>query len=139
MVGHVGEAKTDPQEEEQQREGVLARCPQMEVELDSAGLTRRNPVQVPAHSEVVLWAQVSGGGLAEGQCGLVEGIEDGGEWKVARGLVQVRGGRVLLWIANVHPFPIELPRRRPLATIASIDPSQVQGGRDMVLQTPNPH
>ncbi|KAJ8375285.1 hypothetical protein SKAU_G00058650 [Synaphobranchus kaupii] len=89
-------------------------------------------------SEVVHWAQLSGGGLAKGQCGLVEGVDDGGEWKVARGLVLVRGGLVLLRIANVHPFPIDLPRRRPLVTIAGIDCSQVQGGRNMVLQTPNP-
>ncbi|KAJ8346961.1 hypothetical protein SKAU_G00283620 [Synaphobranchus kaupii] len=94
--------------------------------------------RIPVHSEVIHWAQVSNGSLTEGHSGLVEGVEDGGEWKVARGLVRVLGGQVLLWIINVHPFPIELPRRRPLVTIARIDPSQVQGGRNMVLQTPSP-
>ncbi|KAJ8369143.1 hypothetical protein SKAU_G00091710 [Synaphobranchus kaupii] len=171
--GQLDGAKTDPREEEQQKEEVLGRCPQVgvavggrrflclldtgsQVTLFGEGYYRRwlgdrpmqNPalswsglkdsIQVPVRSEVVLWAQVSGGGLAEEQCGLVEGVKDGGGWKVARGLVQVRGGRVLLQIANVHPFPIELPRRRPLVTIAGIDPSQVQGGRDLVLQTPSP-
>ncbi|KAJ8347010.1 hypothetical protein SKAU_G00284110 [Synaphobranchus kaupii] len=106
--------------------------------LGSARLTLRDPVQVPARSEVVRWAQVSGGGLAEGQCELVEGVKDGGEWKVARGLVWVRGGRVLLRIVNVHPFPIELPRLSPLATIASIDPSQGQGGPRHGAADPQP-
>ncbi|KAJ8352057.1 hypothetical protein SKAU_G00235330 [Synaphobranchus kaupii] len=227
VVGHVGGEKTDPQEEEQQREGMLGRCPQVEMEVSGQkfpcllntgsqvtlfseqyyqwwlgdrpmqnptileclnlraanglqipftgyavsdfvvggvhvpkkGLVivwddclgsewgvlgmnviqhcwgERDPAQIPAHSEVVRWAQVSNGGLAEGQCGLVE---DGGEWKVACGLVLVQGGRVLLWIANAHPFPIELPRQRTLATIAGIDLSQVQGGCNRVLQTPSP-
>ncbi|KAJ8346545.1 hypothetical protein SKAU_G00279460 [Synaphobranchus kaupii] len=84
--------------------------PPVQEQLGNACLTWRDPVQIPAHSEVVRWAQVSNGGLAEGQCGLVEGVEDGGEWKVAQGLVRVRGGRVLLRITNVYPFPIELPR-----------------------------
>ncbi|KAJ8356411.1 hypothetical protein SKAU_G00192050 [Synaphobranchus kaupii] len=112
--------------------------PPIPEQLSSVRLTRRDPVQVPVHSEMVRWAQVSGGGLAEGQCGLVEGVEDGNGWKVARRLVRVRGGGVLLRIAKAHPFPIELHRRRPLATIASIDPSRVQGGGNMVLQTPRP-
>ncbi|KAJ8375754.1 hypothetical protein SKAU_G00063340 [Synaphobranchus kaupii] len=116
----------------------LQNRPPVPKQLGNTHLTRRDPVQIPAHSEVVCWAQVSGGGLAEGQCGLVDGMEDGGEWKVAWGLVRVQRGQVLLQIANVHPFPIELYRRGPLATIAGIDPSQVQGDHDMVLQTPSP-
>ncbi|KAJ8359212.1 hypothetical protein SKAU_G00157370 [Synaphobranchus kaupii] len=92
-----------------------------------ASLTFR---QVPAHSEVLRW----GGDLADGQCGLVEGVDDGGEWKVARGLVRVQGGRVLLRIANIHPYTIELSCQRPLVTIAGI----VQGACDIVLQTPSP-
>ncbi|KAJ8375774.1 hypothetical protein SKAU_G00063540 [Synaphobranchus kaupii] len=148
MVGHVGRAKTGP--EEQQREGLLGRCPQVAVEvggwkflclldtgsqitlfsegynlwfgeqplqnpavlewlflraenglqipfigyaLRSAHLTRRDPVQVAALSEVLRWAQGSGEGLSDGQCGLVEGVDNGGEWKVARELFQVQGGR----------------------------------------------
>ncbi|KAJ8333523.1 hypothetical protein SKAU_G00415310 [Synaphobranchus kaupii] len=54
-------------------------------------------------------------------------MEDGGEWQVVRGLVRVWGGQVLLRIANIHPFPIELQRCRPL-----------QGDCNMVLQTPSP-
>ncbi|KAJ8380703.1 hypothetical protein SKAU_G00014810 [Synaphobranchus kaupii] len=108
--------------------------PPVPEQLGNTRLTRRDPVQITAHSEVVRWAQVSGGGLAKKQCGLVEVVEDGGEWKVARGLVRVRGGGVLLWIANVHPFP----RWHPLATIAGLEPSQVQSGCNMALQTPSP-
>ncbi|KAJ8381169.1 hypothetical protein SKAU_G00019470 [Synaphobranchus kaupii] len=33
MVGHVGGAKMDPEEEERQQEGVLGRCPQVEVQV----------------------------------------------------------------------------------------------------------
>ncbi|KAJ8380698.1 hypothetical protein SKAU_G00014760 [Synaphobranchus kaupii] len=112
----------------------LQNRPPVPEQLGNTRLTRRDPVQIADHSEVVRWAQVSGGGLAKKQCGLVEVVEDGGEWKVARGLVRVRGGGVLLWIANVHPFP----RWRPLATIAGLEPSQVQIGCNMALQTPSP-
>ncbi|KAJ8351885.1 hypothetical protein SKAU_G00233610 [Synaphobranchus kaupii] len=133
------------------REGVLGRCPQVQLEnrppfseqLGNALLTRRDPVQIPAYSEVVRWAQVSGGGLAEGQCGLVEGVEDAGESKVARGLVRCGeagyycGSRTYTLYPLHTPF-IELPRQQPLATIAGIDHSRMQGSCDMVLQTPSP-
>ncbi|KAJ8351924.1 hypothetical protein SKAU_G00234000 [Synaphobranchus kaupii] len=126
-VGHVDGVRMGLREEEQQREGVLGRCPQVEVEilfigyavmdfkvggstrartgppvpeqLASVCLTQRDPVQVPARSEVVRWAQVVGAWQ-----------KDSADW--------------------LKPSRMEAN--------GNIDPSQVQGGRDMVLQNPSP-
>ncbi|KAJ8364615.1 hypothetical protein SKAU_G00134460 [Synaphobranchus kaupii] len=54
-------------------------------QLGNACLTRGDPVQVPAHSEVLRWVQVSGGGLVEGQSGLVEGVDNGGTGRPRHG------------------------------------------------------
>ncbi|KAJ8277589.1 hypothetical protein GJAV_G00077110, partial [Gymnothorax javanicus] len=52
--------------------------------------------------------------------------------------VCVRGGKVPLRLINVHPYPLSLPRRRPLAKVSRIAPSQIQGGCELVLRTPRP-
>ncbi|KAJ8340593.1 hypothetical protein SKAU_G00352260 [Synaphobranchus kaupii] len=98
-------AKTDPQEEEQQREVVLANRGKRDESgsghFRSATDSRTDPPSwscwampiLPAeiqsrfrpNSEVVCWAQLSGGDLVDRQCGLAEGVEDGssGRCKVA--------------------------------------------------------
>ncbi|KAJ8334208.1 hypothetical protein SKAU_G00398470 [Synaphobranchus kaupii] len=74
----MGGAKTGPKEEEWQKEGVLASqqgkarrewekafavCHHLQkrapIPEQLGSLTQRDPVQVPAHSEVLRWAQVS--------------------------------------------------------------------------------
>ncbi|KAJ8333965.1 hypothetical protein SKAU_G00412840 [Synaphobranchus kaupii] len=157
----------DPLEEEQQREGVLGSCPQVEVEVGgwkypclldiSSQVTLFSeeyyqwwlgdrPMQNPA---VLEWLNpCTANGLQISFIGyavmdfIIGGVQATlvlpGETQSRSQEYHCGGGRVPLRIMNVHPFPIELPRRHPLATIAGIDPSQVQGGRNIVLHTPSP-
>ncbi|KAJ8359029.1 hypothetical protein SKAU_G00155540 [Synaphobranchus kaupii] len=50
-VGHMGGAKTGPEEEERQREGVLGRCPQVDVD------GRKFPCLLDTGSQVTLFSE----------------------------------------------------------------------------------
>ncbi|KAJ8356902.1 hypothetical protein SKAU_G00196960 [Synaphobranchus kaupii] len=101
-------------------------------------LDRREKVIVPPNSEFLCWGRVVGGPWDSEMAGLVEAVEEPADWCVGRSLVRVQEGKVPLRLVNVHPYPIHVPSRRPLAIISVIEPSQVQGGRDMVLRAPRP-
>ena len=111
---------------------------QMELQ-GVARLQRQSPVRLPPTTETIIWAQVPQAAGLQDCLVLVEDLEDHGhEWRVARSLSWTRGGRVPLRICNPNPFPLELPQRRPLATVTQVDPRDVQGRSKLVLRNTGP-
>lgn len=121
-------------------EQAFALCRQVEEESPPDGkvgvarLTRQDPVEVPAHSEMILWAQVLETSKPTHSCVLVEGINDEEQWHVAKTLAHIKDGKVPIRIKNVNPFPIVVPQRRPLASVYQVNTSDVHGERELVLR-----
>lgn len=101
---------------------------------DELQATDRLQVTVPLdpQSETLVWASVPQAIGGKEQCVLVEGCQDGESgWLVARAVVQVSKGRIPL--RNPHPYTKDLPARRPLAKVTSVDQGDIQAQRELVL------
>ena len=90
---------------------------------------------------MIVWTDVSHG--SPDHLVLVENLPDdtGAEergWRVARTLTWTRGGKVPVRICNPQLFPMLLPHRHALATVTSVDPSDVQGRNQLVLRDSTP-
>ncbi|XDV15645.1 hypothetical protein PO909_015682 [Leuciscus waleckii] len=111
-----------------------------EVELQGvAKLQRQPPVVLPPGSEMIVWAHVPQATNQPNCAVLVEDLgHHGQEWCVARSLSWVQGGKVPLRVCNPNPFPLELPQRRPLASVTQIDPRDVKGRSRLVLRNIEP-
>lgn len=124
-------------------EKAFTKCRQIEEappdgKVGVARLTKQDPVEVPAHTEMVLWAQVLETSKPTHSCVLVEGISDEEQWHVAKTLAIIKNGKVPIRIKNVNPFPIVVPQRRPLASVYQVFPSDVHGEKELVLHTDQP-
>ena len=53
-------------------------------------------------------------------------------------VIRVQGGRLPLRLLNLNPYPLELPRRRPLANVTPLDPIQIGGELDLELHPQGP-
>ncbi|XP_041961507.1 uncharacterized protein LOC121719796 [Alosa sapidissima] len=120
-----------------QRTNVSVTC----MELQGvARLPQQPPVVIPPSTEMMVWAQVP---QAAGQpdCPvLIEDLENyGQEWRVARSVSWTQGGKVPLRICNPNPFPLELPQRRPLASVSQIDQQDILTQSRLVLRNAGPH
>ncbi|KAL2083788.1 hypothetical protein ACEWY4_021561 [Coilia grayii] len=93
------------------------------------------PSTIQPQSEQVVWAEVPGGQLRDGDQVLVEDFRGGDqEWCIGRVLTRVQGGRVPLRVCNLHTYPVELPVRRPLASVERVGPDAVQLPNELVLR-----
>lgn len=99
----------------------------------TARLFKTDSNSIPANCEKLLWARAVGGSPLKDYYALVEDVAAGPGWQVARAVVRVQGGRLPLRLLNLNPYPLELPRRRPLANITPLDPIQICGDQDLVL------
>lgn len=106
--------------------------------IGTARLGKGDQNRIPATCEKLLWARVVGCGPSKDYLGLVEDVGEGAEWQVARTVVRVQDGRFPLRLLNLQPYPLELPRRRPLATVTPLDPTQVCGEKDLILREQRP-
>ena len=102
-------------------------------EPGTARLTKSDPNRVPASCEKLLWARVVGCGPSRDYYALVEDPGKGTAWQVARSVVRVQGGKLPLRLLNLNPYPLDLPMRRPLATVTFLEPTQICGEKDLVL------
>ena len=104
----------------------------------TARLFKKDPNCIPASCEKLLWARVVGGSPLQDYYALVEDSAAGPGWQVARAVVRVQGGRLPLRLLNLNPYPLELPRRRPLANVTPLDPIQICGELDLELHPQGP-
>lgn len=104
-----------------------------------AKLPRQTPVVLPPATEMLVWTQVPQAVGVADCCVMVENLQnEDQEWRVARTLSWVRGGKVLIRVCNPHPFSIELPQRRALAGISQVDPQAVQTQEQLVVTPAGP-
>lgn len=119
-------------------EKAFAVCRLIEEEFPPDGkvgvarLTKQEPVEVPAYSKMILWAQVLETSKPTHSCVLVEGTGDDEPWHVARTLATVKEGKVPICVKNVNPFPVIIPQH-PLASVY-----QVHGEKELVLRSDQP-
>ncbi|MGH0114916.1 UNVERIFIED_CONTAM: hypothetical protein FKN15_065840 [Acipenser sinensis] len=64
--------------------------------MGSARLTRQAPIQIPPHSEMIVWTQVLEQSAHVEYCALIEASDEGNGWQVARTLAWVKRGCVPL-------------------------------------------
>nr|XP_033950046.1 uncharacterized protein LOC117454885 [Pseudochaenichthys georgianus] len=104
-----------------------------------AKLPRQSAVLVPPETEMIIWTQVPQAVGTPDCCVMVENLQnDDQEWRVARTLSWVRSGRVPIRVCNPHPFSIEIPQRRALATVSQVDPQAVKTEEELVLTHTGP-
>ncbi|XP_071061766.1 uncharacterized protein [Pseudochaenichthys georgianus] len=88
---------------------------------------------------MIIWTQVPQAVGTPDCCVMVENLQnDDQEWRVARTLSWVRSGRVPIRVCNPHPFSIEIPQRRALATVSQVDPQAVKTEEELVLTHTGP-
>lgn len=125
-------------------EKAFAVCRLIDEEFPSDGkvgmarLTKQEPVEVPAYSEMILWAQVLETSKPTHSCVLVEGIGDEEPWHVARTLATIKEGKVPIRIKNVNPFAVIIPQRCPLASVYQVLPNNLHGEKELVLCSNQP-
>lgn len=129
-------------------EKAFAACRRMQIPSPlvpmqgTTKLHRQAPVSVPPESELIVWACVPPTMCTAETTVLVEDLSgnlDGGrEWRVARTISHVRGGKVPVRLYNPYPFPITLPQRQALATVSQIEPQEVQALTQLELQFTGP-
>lgn len=104
-----------------------------------AKLPRQDPVVIPPETEMMVWAQVPQAVGRPDCCIMVENLQsDDQEWRVARTLSWVRGGRVPVRVCNPHPFSLELPQRRAIAAVSQVDSRDVRTEEELVLTPSGP-
>ncbi|XP_062380954.1 uncharacterized protein LOC134069109 [Sardina pilchardus] len=120
---------------------AFAACRRLQVTVNRheepylARLRSSGPPRLQPQSECVVWADVPRGQLRDGDQVLVEDFRAGHqEWCVGRALARVRDGRVPLRVCNLHAYPVELPVRRPLASVERVGPDAVQLPNELVLR-----
>lgn len=96
----------------------------------------RNPVKVPAQSEVVLWARVPSS-LRGGQSALVEPLDARDSVCAARALTVVQKGRVPVRVRNLNPFPVCFHPYQQIATLFW-GPLEVRGPDILTLTEVSP-
>ncbi|XP_048853492.1 uncharacterized protein LOC125721577 [Brienomyrus brachyistius] len=109
---------------------ALAHCKRVVAEAEDiqpghVWIGQRKGVIVPGQSEMVLAARVFGPRVQTGVYGLVEPLEGGGSVDVARSVVKIEGGRVLLQVRNLHPAPVQLHRHQKLARVTQLRPADI--------------
>lgn len=120
---------------------AFATCRRLQVrgdtrEIHLARLRKTGPRRLQPESEAVVWAEVPGGQLQDGDQVLVEDCREGQqEWCVGRTLATVQGGKVPLRVCNLHAYPVELPARRPLASVEKVEPDALQLPNELVLRS----
>lgn len=101
----------------------------------TARLQPQNPVSLAPLTETLIWAHVPQATGHPNCCVLVEDLgSETQEWRVGRAVVQMKAGKLPLRVCNPHPYPVSLPSRKPLASVVQIDPTDVQGAKQLVLQ-----
>lgn len=101
----------------------------------TARLQPEDPVTLAPLTETLVWARVPQAAGRPDCCVLVEDLgNEMQEWCVGRTVVQMQAGKLLLRVCNPHPYPVALPSRKPLARVVQIDPTDVQGTKQLVLQ-----
>lgn len=65
-------------------------------------------------------------------------LDGGREWRVARSISHVQGGKVPLRLCNPHTFAITLPQRRALATVSQIESQEFQAPAQLEVQFMGP-
>lgn len=120
---------------------AFATCQRVQVarsgltESSVAKVRMTGPSTLQPQSERVVWAEVPRGQLRDGDQVLVEDFRGGHqEWCIGRVLTRVQGGRVPLRVCNLHTYPVELPVRRPLASVERVEPDAVQLPNELVLR-----
>ncbi|XP_062374615.1 uncharacterized protein LOC134062574 isoform X2 [Sardina pilchardus] len=113
---------------------VQATGPNTELQ-GTARLQPSEAILLPPQTEMVVWASVP---QATGQLTCCVVVEDLGgeerEWRIGRSVVQLKAGKLPLLVCNPHPYPVELPHRKPIALVTQIDPNDVQGQKQLVLR-----
>lgn len=96
----------------------------------------RYPVHVPEQSEILLWARAPSS-VQDGDCVLVEPLEELGLVSAARALATATRGRIPVWVRNLAPYPIWLKRYQSIATFSAC-PSDIREMEDLVLKEVSP-
>lgn len=84
----------------------------------------RHPIQIPAQSEVLLWARTKVGIDGKDYQCLVEPLEVGGLF-IARSLATVHCGRVMIKVRNPNSSPMYLYRHQLLAKTCEVNSADI--------------
>lgn len=111
-------------------EGICCAGAKQAPAQGTAQLPRQAPVAIPPETELLVWGHVPPTMCSVGTLVLVEELSadlDGErEWRVARTISHVRGGKVPVRVCSPHPFWIMLPQRQALAVVSEIESQEVQ-------------
>ncbi|XP_041961809.1 uncharacterized protein LOC121720042 [Alosa sapidissima] len=103
--------------------------------LGVARLRTAEPVRLAPQTETAVWAHVPEVPRANQESVLLEDCYHGAqEWCVGRAVANLQDGRVLLRVCNPHPYPVELPPRRPLARVLRLSQEDIQVPNQLVLR-----
>lgn len=103
--------------------------------LGVARLRTSDPVRLAPQTETAVWAHVPEAPKVHRGSVLLEDCYHGAqEWCVGRAVTQVQDGRVLLRVCNPHPYPVDLPPRRPLARVLRLTQDEIQVPNQLVLR-----
>lgn len=93
----------------------------------------RGGIQLPARSEVVVWARARGNPSGAPYCGLVEALPRSCSFGVARAIVKVVNGRFPIRLCNLNPFEVSLGRYQKLGQLHRLEEAEIHGQRDLSL------
>lgn len=87
---------------------------------------------------MIVWAHVPPTMCSPETPVLVEDLDGDREWRVARTISYVHGGKVPVRLCNPHPFEIVLPQRQALTAVSQIESQEVQATAWLGLQPMGP-
>ncbi|XP_062386073.1 uncharacterized protein LOC134073108 [Sardina pilchardus] len=105
---------------------------------DTARVSCRYALAIPAHSEALVWAKVPSRKHGQDVWVVVEPHLECKEVEVARAIATVHRGRVPVRVRNTKPYPVHLHHHQGLARVTTVTPSQVVEGTDVCFTRVGP-